>query len=361
MKTRLKKLAIVTTWYPPLNGTFVEQQARYLAKTWEVHVFVQFWSMKWRSVSSVEHGVHVHRFYIPSLPKRSSGLLRQWINGFARRIVDSESFDTFDVIHAHNYQGACVAHRLYEMCATPYVITFHASVLLNRALPPIYRSYLTESMKKASRCIAVSTRLKEAIQEEVSGADIHVIPNPIDTELFYIEEVDPSPYKYVMVGDWNDNKGGYEVVSTFLSRKSDDQLHIVGVIECKRLKQLLEATSDPRVYVYGVLSHQETAAVVRRCHCLISFSRVETFGIVLVEALAAGLTVLYTPSGGPNEVMPEGVGICIERRVDALSEAMDRIQNHPHDRLRTRNYALEHYAYDFVMKRMMGIYEDILS
>jgi glycosyltransferase involved in cell wall biosynthesis len=54
-------------------------------------------------------------------------------------------------------------------------------------------------------------------------------------------------------------------------------------------------------------------------HC----SDVETFGVALIEALACGLPVVATRSGGPDEVITPEVGILVDRGdVAGLAQAL---------------------------------------
>jgi glycosyltransferase involved in cell wall biosynthesis len=59
--------------------------------------------------------------------------------------------------------------------------------------------------------------------------------------------------------------------------------------------------------------------------CFAMTSRRETFGLVIVEALAAGLPVLTTASGGPDEILDQGRYGRVVRHSDeaAFAEALD--------------------------------------
>jgi glycosyltransferase involved in cell wall biosynthesis len=76
-----------------------------------------------------------------------------------------------------------------------------------------------------------------------------------------------------------------------------------------RMREALEAEIDRleltgRVTLPGYL--QEPWMAYRQARCFAFASREESFGLVLVEALAEGLPVVVTPSDGPNEILDDG-------------------------------------------------------
>jgi glycosyltransferase involved in cell wall biosynthesis len=63
-------------------------------------------------------------------------------------------------------------------------------------------------------------------------------------------------------------------------------------------------------------------------NCFVLSSRYETFGVVLIEAIAAGVPVVATRCGGPEGVVTEDCGLIVEPdEVGALADAMQRIRD----------------------------------
>jgi glycosyltransferase involved in cell wall biosynthesis len=84
-------------------------------------------------------------------------------------------------------------------------------------------------------------------------------------------------------------------------------------------------------YRYG----EDLAALLACADCFVFPSRTDTFGLVMLEALASGLPVAAYPVTGPIDVIRDGeVGCLRERLADAIEGAL-RL-----DRARCREYAL---------------------
>lgn len=63
------------------------------------------------------------------------------------------------------------------------------------------------------------------------------------------------------------------------------------------------------VMFHGILSPMEIVKVYEECDCFVLPSAGETFGVVYVEAMAAGLPVIATRCGGPEDFVNEDNGI----------------------------------------------------
>jgi glycosyltransferase involved in cell wall biosynthesis len=72
--------------------------------------------------------------------------------------------------------------------------------------------------------------------------------------------------------------------------------------------------ADGTVRFLGKLPHPEVAAEMARATALVSFSRAETFGCVLLEARACGCPVVATRTGGVPELFqpPNAFGLLVE-------------------------------------------------
>jgi glycosyltransferase involved in cell wall biosynthesis len=95
--------------------------------------------------------------------------------------------------------------------------------------------------------------------------------------------------------------------------------------------EIVDLKLQDRVELPGYLPEPWTA--YRRARCFAFASREESFGLVLVEALAEGLPVAVTPSDGPNEVLENGRFGYLVPHDDpaAMAAAIDRMLTAPGD------------------------------
>ncbi len=90
----------------------------------------------------------------------------------------------------------------------------------------------------------------------------------------------------------------------------------------------------------------------------------ETFGSVLIEAMAAGKPVLATKCGGPDEFVIKDVGILVEKKSE---EALEKgliyiIENYEKfNSYNIRKYAVENYSYEAIGNQLIDLYNSILN
>jgi glycosyltransferase involved in cell wall biosynthesis len=85
-----------------------------------------------------------------------------------------------------------------------------------------------------------------------------------------------------------------------------------------------------RVVLLGFADRATSLALFWGCAFFVLSSRVEPFGIVVAEAMAAHKAVLATKSGGVVDLMQHGVnGLLVDADVDALARGMRELLAHP--------------------------------
>ena len=91
-------------------------------------------------------------------------------------------------------------------------------------------------------------------------------------------------------------------------------------------------------------------------------SRHESFGVVVIEALASGLPVVATRCGGPEEIVTPEVGeLAPAEDPSALADAMSRLVRRQLDGAAIRRYFESAYASSTVCRRLERMYEDVLA
>ncbi len=84
---------------------------------------------------------------------------------------------------------------------------------------------------------------------------------------------------------------------------------------------------EKRVFFYGYANLGEIAKLLAGCQFVVIPSRIEAFGLSLLEAMASGKTVIATHSGGPQELIEDGVnGLLVEKEnPKLLADAIIRL------------------------------------
>jgi starch synthase len=234
------------------------------------------------------------------------------------------------LVHVHVLlRTGLLAWVLRLLHGLPYVVTEHWTLYLpqRRAALGSLRLTLTRLVVRRAQALhTVSAALAEAMAElGIRARYTQVIANVVDTDLFRPES-GPQPNatarRLLHVSAFNDSVKNLSGVLRVVARLRPDwpslQLRVAGYgPDEQRLRQYaaeLGLLADRTVVFLGKLPHPAVAAEMQQATALVSFSRAETFGCVLLEARACGRPVVATRTGSVPELFePAGAfGLLVE-------------------------------------------------
>lgn len=242
-----------------------------------------------------------------------------------------------DLLHAHVYYTGLVTALLKARYRVPSIVSEHSSHFLQGTLgrPDLLRA--RAAFRLADLVCPVSVRLERAIADLGIKARFSVMPNTIDTTAFQPSPfVAGGPIRMVAVGGLapvKDMPNLISAVAAVKARRSNFALDIVGEGEdrCKCEAMVRELGLEDAVSFHGYLPRPGIADLLRRGHFLVLPSAAETFGVVVLEALASGRPAVATDVGVAREVLGDTAGIVVPPRDSAalavaLDQMMDRYQ-----------------------------------
>lgn len=369
------KVLIVSSGLPskryPLNGVFAYDQAKALAST-GIEVF--FFSVdlrsirkirKWGLSSSERDGVKCYEYSIPIGPL-GIGTLDFFgckaVNILFSRVFHNKPFP--DIIHTHfaSSFGACLSKK-YEI---PLVITEHSSEMNRENLPVAVIEQVKQSYLCADVVITVSSMLASSLLHK-TGVKCRVVHNIIDTKLFSsVPKLQHSEFTFVTTALLSERKRIHRIILALKACPDNTRLIIVGDgAERARLETLIKDNClENRVEMKGLLTREQTAEVYANCDCFVLPSALETFGVVYVEAMAAGLPVIATRCGGPEDFVNEQNGILIDvDNQEQLEGAMKRMikEAHKYSRSEIIGYVQNHFSPAVIAKELTEIYTEIVK
>ena len=257
---------------------------------------------------------------------------RPWRAAEVRRALRSVGPD---VVHAHEPLAPNTSMWATLTADAPVVGTFHSSAdraLLYDLAAPLLRRVA----RRLSARIAVSRRAADFARARVGG-DFVVLPNGIDAAAFArAAPADLGPgRKLLFVGRLHPRKGfpvAVDAFRTLAAAHEDLRLVVVGAgPEVVALETLPPAVRD-RVTLLGAVANPALPTIHRACDLYVAPSTGgESFGVVLIESMAAGLPVVATRIPGYVEVVEDGVtGILVPPNdADAVAGACERILADP--------------------------------
>ena len=333
----------------PLNGIFQFDQATALRDAGVDVVYlaldlrsIRRWR-KWGVYRYERDGIPVFEYNFPCGPMKPALKYRIQDHGFVRAIAAIEAeFGSPRTIHIHTCQQAISAVDYCSEKNIPYVITEHITPLdEGEDIEDRKRSALHE----AKQVIAVSNALGRDLKSTY-GVESVTIPNVVDlSEFQHIvarKKVDGSstdpdpemsssnerPIRLLSAASMNYGKGFDILIRAYAKLLETDpgcSLTIMGDgPEMPAIRSLaMQLGVDGTITFKGTYIRSEFATELSRSDIFVLPSRSETFGLVYAEALAAGVPVVATACGGPEDFVDDSNGILVPvDDADALADAI---------------------------------------
>lgn len=385
-------ILIIPSWYPTsphdITGSFFREQALALEKQGcKVGVIsLQLRSLRnWLSVFTgkynlnmeVDQGVLTYRkhgmIWFPRIPK-----LQAWLWGKKAMQVFEQYINQNgkpDIIHVHSMlYGGWAAKVISDRFQIPYVVTEHSSSFARGLVTKAQKNLAQPIAESAKKKFAVSGALAKLLTEAFVANNIawEVMPN-IAHSRFFNQHVEKrgalKPFVFINIALLTPIKGGRILINAFakaLGSQPNLELKIGG--DGSELAALMSLTNElgiaDKVEFLGMLSREQVADQISSVDAFVLSSMYETFGIVVIEALALGKPVIATRCGGPEDIVREEDGILIPTNDEAaLAEAMlslyNNRQKYKSDEIRISCRA--RYSEPVIAKKLMRAYDEILE
>ena len=239
-----------------------------------------------------------------------------------------------DVVHSHTWYANSAGRIAQLTYGIPHVVTAHSLEPLRpwkaEQLGGGYRlsSWMErEAFEHADGVIAVSKAMRADILRSypsIDPAKVHVVYNGIDIDAWKptVDEdavralgIDPTRPSVVFVGRITRQKGLPYLLRAVASLPSDVQIVLCAgapdtpeiLAEVTELVEGLRAEREGVVWIDRMLAHQEIVNVLSSGTVFVCPSVYEPLGIVNLEAMACGIPVVGTGTGGIPEVVADGL------------------------------------------------------
>jgi phosphatidyl-myo-inositol alpha-mannosyltransferase len=275
-----------------------------------------------------------------------------------------------DVVHVHEPLTPSTSMLVTLAASSPVVATFHAYLDRSR-LMELAGPALRRVSRRIDAAIAVSDAAAEFLRR-VIAVPLEIVPNGVDVGRFaHAGEPArglPAGRKILWVNRLDPQKGFGVMLDAFERLPADlEDVHLIVAGDGKDRDALRSAPAPvrSRVLHLGTVANDLLPAYHAAAD-LFAAAAVgqESFGIVLVEAMAAGLPVVCTDIPGYREVVRDGVeGLLVAPNdAAALADAIARVMTD-----RTLASALADagraraagYSWETVLPRLESVYERV--
>lgn len=384
-----KKILILASWYPtdtsPVNGIFIQEQARALSREHEVVVLAPR-LIGWREIikgrigqrSQVEDdaGIMVYRERVLSLMPRAPALAYpRWVRAARKSLrMVLRTLGKPDLIHAHVVlPGGWAAVTLGKEFDIPVVLTEHSSPFASHLRTAQQRRWVKETLSRVNATIAVSPSLAKQVVDFQKDVTINVIGELVKTDFFVPTQTRPKDAlqkktQFLSIALLSKQKGlSYllHAAKLLIERGiTAFELTIGGDgVERPALEHLSQSLGLIKQCSFvGLLNQDEVRKWMQRCDVFIMPSLHETFCIVLGEAMACGKPVIATRCGGPEFVVTSETGVLVDvANPEALANAMSdfilgRMKYEP---AQLRQSVVSRFGEEAFLRNVSAVYEKV--
>ena len=281
-----------------------------------------------------------------------------------------------DILHVHNPLAPTLPVMAVQVSDRATVGTFH-STGGKTAMQDIFHGLLAKVVARLDGRIAVSTTAK-ATAALYHSEPFEVIPNGVDVERFhplvapFAEWKDPNKVNILFVGRLDPRKGVHDLMAAMpeVIERTEGRARLLVVGDSYLRPQIeAEVPADARRHVH-FLGHVPSADLPRwyatgDLFCSPAIGN-ESFGIVLVEAMAAGRALVCSDIPGYRTVVTpnQNAATFAPGDVKALARTLAQLCDDPERRSRLaaagRLRALD-FAWPRVVDRIEVVYRDAVG
>lgn len=339
-------ILILASGYPTQdyvrNGIFAFDQAQALANNGHNVIYlsvdvrsIRRWR-KWGFTEVVENRVQIMNVSIP-LGRFPQAFLHKiskyYFNKAYNKIVKKYGYP--DIIHSHFLDIGNISVELFKKYDIPLVHTEHSSGMNQDNINKKDHSIGNNVYNSVDKLITVSSALSDNILNKFGVKSI-VIPNIVDTKIFYNESSKKinKDFNFISVGNLVKNKRMDLLIKSFcdaFKTVKSVKLYIFGEgPEREKLEKLIKSKNmKSQVFLMGEVDRKIIAKQMKESDAFVLVSKKETFGVAFIEALASGLPIIATDSGGPRDIVTDNNGILIDDEnksglTDALREMITK-------------------------------------
>lgn len=313
--------------------------------------------------------IYIYSFPLGGIPLRFRQVFGKKIfKRLMNIIITEEGYP--DIVHSHFLDISAYAVPYCNNKRIPIVVTEHWSLLNKEHLPKSIVRIARKVYSKANERICVSSSFASRLSHH-TGVDFKIVPNIVSADDFsFIEHkcLANDPFVFVSCGYLIHGKGYDVEIKAFRNVVNifpDCQLQIIGNGEqLDNLKRLVHQMHlENNVIFLGEKHRQEINNIYKEANAFVLASRRETFGVVYIEAMSAGLPVIATTCGGPEDFVNDENGLLVPvDNVQALSEAMISMVKtiSKYNCNKISEFSKKMFSPDIIAERLLNIYNDCM-
>lgn len=380
MLKKIPNVLFLASWFPnkthPTVGNFIQRHAEVANTIANVYVLfalpIENQKSKFDIQNSVENDVYITRVYYRKVMHKIPlvhTFLKYKRYRKAMKVGEQTIGKKFDFLHVNTFWFAGLAALdISRSQKISYLITEHWSGFLPQNNAFESASFVMKTMtkrifRKAKFVLPVSDDLGKSLQSRKLIDEFHCLANVVDTTLFK-----PNPttknevYRFIHISTIDEaHKNFSGLLEAFSKVKYDFILEIITDGDLTDAQRKINAFGlSNKIELRGSSTQEEVAEALQQANCLVQFSNVETFSIVIAEAWSSGIPCVYTKCGGLTNIVNDKLGFQIERGdVQGLQQKIEDFIQHQYefDQQYIRSFAIEMFSEQKVRQQLDAVYK----
>jgi glycosyltransferase involved in cell wall biosynthesis len=321
----------------------------------------------------VKHSQSGFDEYALSIPRRH-GLFAFFYHQFQVKKLLNQFFEIcpdVSLVHVQvGWKAAWDTAVFLKRKGLPWVVTEHNTDWLpqDRQYPHWKRVLTAWAMRRANALTAVSDNLADVLTS-AKAQSVTVIPNPVVREFSNANIIIPqnAGLVFLHVSNFNLRQKQTDTIIRVFSRYVQEnpnaklQLNVPEIAFLKFKEANPQYCWENMEWLPPVTDKKVLMQRMQNADFLLSYSRFETFGLAIAEALCLGVPVIYTPCKGADIHIDERMGIaCDAHNEETLLNAMRASAHFSADRNYIAGKARAVFHSDAVMDAYEALYQKLL-
>ena len=310
-----------------------------------------------------------YTYLYPVIPKmhflNHKNKFRIWKALFKRYIAKNGKPD---IVHLHTFEAGNVAMWIKKEYGIPYIVTEHTTLFLQGIEHEWHSQLAVQTYAESDYNIAVSEAAGDFLTKKFNK-QFHYLPNFVNTKRFIpaTDKKKQNIKRFINVAYLDSKKNQAMLIKAFhkaFANNPDFELSIVGKgVQEEKLKNLIKSLNATNIKLLGYITQDNIVKLYQQSDYFALSSDIETFGVVIIEAMSCGLPVIATSCGGPESIIKDqSLGFLSPvNDMDAFSDSLLKLVETSFDTQHIRNYAINNFSYDILSNRLIEKYKSFIK
>lgn len=235
-----------------------------------------------------------------------------------------------DILHSTIiFPSAILTYKIAKKYDLPHVITEHWTKI-DKFMARSLFAKKAKLVYESAKCVtAVSLFLKENIEKYDRSGNVIRIPNVINNKVFYYrpKQTDPDKYTFTCVAQWNYPKRLDLIMHSLNSftKSSVKKVHLNVIGNGAMVNEFRKQKWSFTVDYLSNIPPENIAELIHTSDFFIHASDIETFSVVIAEALCTGTPVIASGNTAIVELINEQNGLLCENDLSKWETALQKI------------------------------------